>query len=167
MIALCEGAVFPMLAKYVVARSTVNAETGCWEWALYKCSFGHGSCGNSWPAKLYHKTRAHNIAWIAYNGRYSSDLWVLHKCLTHSCCNPKHLYLGTAKDNRADAFKDGNAKIPDNRGERCGTSKLTEEDVMKIRDLSKTFSNTEIGGMFGVCRQHVGDILRRKCWRHI
>lgn len=52
--------------------------------------------------------RVHRIAWSLANGYMpeSTDC-VLHRCNTPLCCNPDHLYLGTRKQNAADAIRAG------------------------------------------------------------
>lgn len=155
------------LQQYIKNRVIIDTVTDCWKWVLYTNSFGHGQCSNSWPHKKYKKDRIHQLSWVAYHGVHHKDLLVLHRCTTKSCCNPAHLYLGTHKDNRRDAFKDGTARIPDNRGSNCGTSKLTEDEVLQIRELGKYYDQPSLSSMFGVCRQHIGQILLRNVWRHI
>lgn len=57
-------------------------------------------------------------------------------------------------------------------GERIGTSKLTAEQVLQIRELYKshTFNHNnprQIGEMFGIDRKTVCQIVERKTWKHI
>lgn len=54
-------------------------------------------------------------------------------------------------------------------GERHGRAKLTREAVLEIRRLweSGLYSRREIGKIFGVTGGAVGNIVRRKTWRHI
>lgn len=45
----------------------------------------------------------HRASWLIHKGSLpETPLCVLHKCDNRACCNPKHLYLGTKKDNRRD-----------------------------------------------------------------
>lgn len=41
--------------------------------------------------------------------------------------------------------------------------------IKLIRSLYKTgnYYQKELGGMFGVCGRHIGNIVNRKLWRHI
>jgi hypothetical protein len=52
--------------------------------------------------------RAHRVAWALTNGPIPQGLSVLHRCLqTPMCCNPRHLYVGTQRQNVADSIADG------------------------------------------------------------
>jgi hypothetical protein len=57
----------------------------------------------------------------------------------------------------------------DVKGEKNPQSKLTEKDVLKIRDMLKMGSmvHEEIGKIFGISRNHIQIINTRKCWKHI
>ena len=54
------------------------------------------------------------------------------------------------------------------KGIKVGTSFLTEEEVLSIRELAKLGLNYyQIAAKFGIAFQHVGKIVKRKEWRHI
>ena len=60
-----------------------------------------------------HGDGAHRLAWVAANGRPVPDgLCVLHSCDTPPCVNPAHLWVGTRKDNHADAVRKGRMPKP-------------------------------------------------------
>lgn len=54
-------------------------------------------------------------------------------------------------------------------GENTHSSKLTEADVLEIRDLfeNKKYSHQKIADIFNVSRENVGSIVRRQTWTHI
>lgn len=52
------------------------------------------------------------------------------------------------------------------RGVGHGNAKLTEDDVSSIRKVVGC-TQTQIAEKFGVSRKLIGDILRRKIWRHV
>jgi hypothetical protein len=81
-----------------------------------------------------------------------------HNCGVSLCLNPRHLRWATHKDNQADRVGHGTS----NRGERCGSSKLTESQVRMIRDDNRT--QKAIADQYGVCRQTISDIKNRKRW---
>lgn len=44
---------------------------------------------------------------------------------------------------------------------------LTEQDVREIRRLCLSLSQKRVGDLFGICQQHVSDIVRRKIWADV
>lgn len=86
-----------------------------------------------------------------------------HNCGNHACVNPSHIRWATAKENAADKEAHGTVS----RGEAHGASKLTEKDVLRIRELSGTMTKTEIAKLFGIGDMQVGRIIRRERWAHV
>lgn len=76
-------------------------ECGCWIWTAATHQ-GYGEI--CYKGK---KETAHRVSWELHNGPIPHGLWVLHRCDTRECVNPKHLFLGTQLDNIADCVKKG------------------------------------------------------------
>lgn len=95
--------------------------------------------------------------------------FVLHKCDNRCCVNPDHLFVGTLKDNADDMRAKGRDAYGENFGENNGQAKLTEDQVRQIRKLldENTYSQREIGDLFGVTRGAIKMIKLRQTWRHI
>lgn len=86
---------------------------------------------------------------------------MLHKCDTRSCINPAHLFAGSASDNMKDMVAKGrNVNV---RGERNPGAKLTEEQVMAIKQDPRPQSRIALD--YGVGRSTIGEIKRGKNWR--
>ena len=97
---------------------------------------------------------SHRIAWVIHNGKIPKGLCVLHHCDNPSCCNPKHLFVGTVRDNNIDcALKD-----------RYSSAKLTEAqaDEIRVKYKTDTYSQRELAIMFGVCQDTISSIVRGK-----
>ena len=90
------------LLKEKIKRLVDINEKDCWEWIAGKTYSGYGNIiveGKSFPA--------HKASYIAHNGFFDNELVVRHKCHNKSCVNPKHLILGTDKENAADNIAAG------------------------------------------------------------
>ena len=75
---------------------------GCREWTGKRARNGYGHVG--WRRL---SMGAHRLAWILTHGPIPDGLWVLHHCDNPPCCEPTHLFLGTAADNSADCEAKG------------------------------------------------------------
>lgn len=79
------------------------------------------------------------------------------------CFNAECLAWGTAKDNYDDAARHGTATI----GERVGTSKLTEADVIEIRNSRGKETQVAIAARFGVSQSLISSIQTNQWWKHV
>ncbi len=132
----------------------------CWNWIAGKNKYGYGSF------MFKDDTLSNRIAYRLYYGDFDKTLCVLHKCDNPSCCNPNHLYLGTKKDNSRDkAERDRMAHL---KGEQNGSSKLTEDQVIKIVSLIKSGEKiSSISKTYNVSFQQILNIKKGRCWSHI
>lgn len=92
---------------------------------------------------------------------------VCHRCDTPLCINPKHLFLGTAKDNYDDMRAKGRDRsLP---GEQNPNAKLTEEIVRNIRKTKETeqLSYSKLASRFGIEKKHAHEIVTRKLWASV
>lgn len=137
------------------------ASTGCHLWTGYKMPNGYGQFGG-WDEKGKRRMLlAHRVAYELAFGQIPIETLVCHKCDVPACVNPDHLFLGTQTDNMGDAVLKGRAA----RGERQGSSKLTEQQVKKIKMARGTHES--IASYFGVSRRTVGMIKRGERWGHV
>jgi hypothetical protein len=137
--------------------SKIHKSGNCWLWTGNKTKFGYGFF------KLNNKNRlAHRVSYEIYKGGIPVKMCICHKCDNPSCVNPTHLFLGTQKENVADALQKSRHKIPDNRGENCGHAKLNWDKVTQIRKIYKNESTSmaSIALAFGVSRSAVSFIIR-------
>jgi hypothetical protein len=62
------------------------------------------------------------------------------------------------------AYKTG---LSCNKGKNHSQVKLSENDVLKIRELRKQKTLNEISIMYGITRASVGDICKKRSWKHL
>lgn len=121
---------------------------------------------------------AHRFSFELHHGRSlrRSDL-VCHNCDVRNCVNPDHLFVGTQKDNIADAMRKGRMacqrqgwagtrKNP--LGSMNGLAKLTEESVHEVRRMRAMGATQQaIADKFGVSQASISSVLLGKTWSHV
>jgi hypothetical protein len=113
---------------------------------------------------------------------------VCHKCDNPRCVSPRHLFLGTAKDNHADMVAKGRQATvkgvpsplrgrsrPDiserKRGSRHHLAILDEAKVLKMRRLRlpgpDQYRICELARAFGVSKDVVKAAVSGRTWKHV
>jgi len=79
----------------------------------------------------------------------------------------RNLEWATQAENNLHSYKMGLKNVP--MGDKCHLSKLTEEEVLQIRDLAKVkrFSYKELGAIYNCHQSTIGLIVNRDTWRYI
>jgi predicted XRE-type DNA-binding protein len=109
---------------------------------------------------------AHRASYLVHNGDIPKGLIVRHNCDNSECCNPRHLILGTHKDNTADMFDRDRARPP--KGGQHHNTHLTELIVQEIRQLLREgVKQKEIAAKFSIHQSTVSDISTGRTWRHL
>src|SRR3990167_11374075 len=106
--------------------SKIKKDKGCWNWNAGLFQNGYGSI--SINDKTYKVSR---VMYELSFGKIPKGMLVCHRCDNKKCINPKHLFLGTHKENMLDMVKKGRQS----KGEDNGRNKLTEKEIKKIRKL--------------------------------
>lgn len=84
-------------------------ESGCWIWVGQTSSRGYGRYRPSGDFKRQ-RFQAHRYSYEYYVGKIPEGMIVCHKCDEPLCVNPKHMFIGTSKDNAQDMSKKGRAR---------------------------------------------------------
>lgn len=134
----------------------------CWEWQGSRHPIGHGQLGRG--ARSDGVAYAHIVSWEFANGPVPDGLCVCHRCDNPPCVNPRHLFLGTHRENSADMKnKDRHA-----RGSRHSNAKLNEESVKIIRaEYESGRTQQDLADQYGVSRRLIGCIVHRVKWVHV
>lgn len=138
----------------------------CWEWQGAK-SKGYGRLWRN--GKLIQATR---LSYEMHKGPIADGLFVCHACDNKACVNPAHLWLGTNSDNILDAVAKGlhhSPPPPKAHGEQHSQARLTAKQVIEIRQRYAGGGVTQqsLANEYGVCREHIRDIIAHKKWRHL
>lgn len=134
----------------------------CWEWTGARIQRGYG-VGTADKVKFY----AHRRSFAINIGTLGDAAVVMHRCDNPPCVNPAHLVAGTQSDNMRDCVAKGRYVSWDKRGERHGMAKLTEEQVLLIREQRGITTQVALAARFGVGQSLVSAIQLRKAWPHI
>jgi hypothetical protein len=81
----------------------------CWKWSGAKMRGGYGIFGIH---GIKTPQRAHRFSYELHKGPIPKGLFVCHSCDNPECANPRHLWLGTQKQNMEDAKRKGRVKPP-------------------------------------------------------
>lgn len=175
--------------------SYVDASTGpdsCWLWSGAIHHSGYGSV--RFNRKQY---QAHRVAWDLVNGPMPVEMFACHACDTPACCNPSHIWPGTAKQNTADSTAKGRRiylsgvanpahrhrdRLPRGdshytrlnpekavRGSRHGQAKLSDQQVREIRAEYDRGGGSQrvLASRHGVSQSLISLIVLRRNWDHV
>lgn len=141
-IARAETRFWPKVAK--------GNDSDCWNWTASTMGKGYGQftfCGR--------RIKASRMSWMIHRGEIPPGLFVCHTCDNPLCVNPLHLFLGTNSDNLLDAARKGRNPMQVNPsvlwGEKHGSAKLTDAEVLSIIRDCDGIPARVIAGMHGVC----------------
>lgn len=107
----------------------------------------------------------HRLILLAFVGPPRDGQWC--------CCHGDGTRTNNRLDNLrwGDAFDNMNDKVQhgtDPRGDRNPMAKLTEADVIQIRELAaKRYDYFELAARFGVVEGTIHQIVRRTTWKHL
>jgi hypothetical protein len=172
----------PLPVRFWLKVDRSGGPTACWPWVAIAMNKGYG---------LFHvngrNQYAHRVAWELTYGPIPDDeddnpLWVLHDCPggdNPACCNPAHLFLGTAADNTRDMMRKGRHATGARHGralhpERYAAgaahpnSRITESLVRAIRARAAAGEPIlRIARDLGISRTAIRLAVARETWKHV
>lgn len=135
----------------------------CWVWirAKHEWGYGHLQVGGR-------TNTAHRVSFELANGPIPEGMFVLHRCDTPACVRPEHLRLGTPQDNTRDMFEKGRAAFAGAKGEANSHAKLTEQEVIAIRQrFQRGELIVRLAVEYGVCKSAISSIVNGRAWTHV
>jgi hypothetical protein len=120
-----------------------------WYWLGAKTSGGI-------PYLWLHKqaVRAYRVCWALFKQENADNKTLKRICDDSACINPSH----------RECLEPG----AHTRGTRHGQAKLTELDIIDIRDkYEEGVKQSIIAGMFNVSQAQISMIVNRKMWAHV
>jgi len=152
-----------------IARNVnIDFVTGCWNWDGRPRENGY--CRTTFSRKQWY---VHRMSYTVFVGDIPEGFDVCHRCDNRRCCNPSHLFVGTRKDNMADAVAKGRQASGEKlslltRGDKSHLAKLTTAEVVEIRSMKLNGLKTkELSERFNISRDNIRRIIRRDTWRYI
>jgi len=137
----------------------VDKTDTCWNWTAYKDKGGYGSLTVKRTPYLAHRFTKLIL------GEDPTGYVVMHTCDNPGCVRPEHLKLGSLIENNLDRDN----KNRQAKGINNGNSKLTEQQVLEIRNMpfGKRGDNKRIQLKYNISGWQVRDIINKKVWKHI
>lgn len=125
-------------------------DTSCWVWRGRCTKGGYGVLDYLGSAVV-----ASRFAYETWVGPVDSGLYVCHTCDNPPCINPKHLFVGTPRENSLDASRKGRA-----------AAKLTASEVRRIRRLRREgWTLKALTDEFGTTLSNIHAIVQRRSWK--
>lgn len=117
----------------------------CWIWNGPTARGGYGKFMSK-PIRL-----AHRFSYELHIGPIPEGLYVCHHCDTPACVNPKHLFVGTSRDNMLDAKYKGRLYRADTKS----------ESICKFRALGLSWRN--VGRLHGLTAETAYSLAHKHC----
>ena len=138
------------LATRIMSNVDVN-ENNCLVWNKSVSHNGYGLMNVGGK-----NARVHRVAFELAFGYIPEGKQVCHSCDNPPCCNPSHLFLGTAKQNAEDRQNKGRG------GKRMRGTKLTTKDVQFIRSAQESVK--DLATRFDISVSTVYSIINGSRW---
>ena len=143
-----------------------GANEECWPWKASRHKTGYGKFGRG--GKRAGWVEAHRAAYQLTYGEIPDGLQVCHRCDNKPCCNPAHLFLGTAVDNINDKVAKGRHRWKSHSGSENGNAGFTEAQVREIRLAYQAgMKRSDLAKKYGVSWTAINYIVSGITWTHL
>ena len=145
----------PLEERFWPKVDLTGGPDSCWEWTATRHRAGYGWIRiGSYLDGSRRNTFAHRVSWELAHGKHiPSGMMVRHRCDNPPCVNPRHLELGTNRQNMRDMPARGRAP--------GGRRKLTDVQRAEVRRryLAGGISQSALGREFGLTQSGVSSIV--------
>jgi len=145
----------------------VVRKEGCWDWKGTNHEDGYAKLSISYKIGIQ---SGHGASYMIHKGKIPQGMVVRHKCFNRVCTNPDHLEIGTPKENIRDTVDAGRGA----RGNKNNKAKLTDENVLEIRETLKNIvfgekisKYKELAKKYCVNFNTIQEINNRRAWKHL
>lgn len=137
-----------------------NSDCCCF-WPFGKAGRGYGVLHHNGRMTYVHRLVCELVHGPAPTPKHE----VAHSCGNGhvGCINHRHLRWSTRSENHADKVLHGTTL----RGENSSSAKLTERDVVEIRQRYGSIRTKTLAAEFGVRAETINQIVRRERWSHV
>lgn len=132
----------------------------CWIYKGKRESKGYGRFNHNGREIM-----AHKFIYETFFGPIPKGKVCRHTCDNRKCVNPKHIQIGTQKENMQDMVNRGRSMT----GEKNNKSKLTVDQVVEIKSKYKyrVYSYDKLAKEYGVNKTSIAKIINGKHWKHL
>lgn len=112
--------------------------------------------------------RAHRVSWLLHRGPIPIGLEVMHECDRKPCVNPRHLRLGTHRENMLDALQKGIVtSVVGPRGPTHPKAKIAHRVLEIYERRAAGESLRAIGEALGVTAGAVHAVLQGRSYKDV